>query len=205
MSLAEAIRGSDSLQREDERRSTFAGLRTQSEEAWADQPEESGLPLWHYRRPRRGPLDDRSTASSELAPVDTLFGQPEPGKGPGTGPVVVTPQPRDIDRFTLLQQWEGCVNSLGDDEFRASLFDLTNPATPEEEATFDMEEVAPGDRNLVRPGAFFYWSVGYRTREGARERVSAIKFRRLPHWTRKTLAKVEVEADRLMTRFGATP
>jgi hypothetical protein len=51
---------------------------------------------------------------------------------------------------------------------------------------------------LMASGAVFYWSVGYReTLWGQRERVSAIRFRRLPAWTTSDLDEVRRKAKQL--------
>jgi hypothetical protein len=97
-------------------------------------------------------------------------------------------------RFQALQQWEGVVDEVNDGSFVARLVDRT-AKEPDEEAEFDLGEVPTGDRELVVPGAIFYWSVGYRTAAtGTRSRVSIISFRRLPAWT---------EAEKLQARERA--
>jgi hypothetical protein len=89
------------------------------------------------------------------------------------------------DRFHALQQWEGVVDTIKNATFVAVLVDRTTEG-PDEEVEFDISEVASGDRNLIAPGAVFYWSVGYRTSAtGVRFRASVISFRRLPAWTEK--------------------
>jgi len=96
------------------------------------------------------------------------------------------------DRFTLLQKWEGTVLASAEHEFTAILRDK---GEPDEEATFDVEEVPEGDRPLIAPGAVFHWSIGYRDRRGQRTRESIICFRRLPAWTRRELDRAAQEAD----------
>jgi len=89
------------------------------------------------------------------------------------------------DRFHALQQWEGVVDTVHDGTFIARLVDRTAEG-PDEEAEFDVTEPPFGDRNLIAPGAVFYWSVGYRTSAtGTRSRTSIVSFRRLPAWTEK--------------------
>ncbi len=64
-----------------------------------------------------------------------------------------------------------------DTYFVAEVIDLASgePASVE----FDLEEVTPTDRHLCEPGALFYWTTGYETKEsGQRNRVSVIAFRR---------------------------
>lgn len=104
-------------------------------------------------------------------------------------------------RFELLQQWEGTVGDMRGDEFDATIADLTEPSRPEEHATFPLEEVSEGDLKLVGPGAVFRWSIGYRTRNGQKERVSNISFLRLPAWSRGTMEAVERTTAELEEMF----
>ncbi len=106
-----------------------------------------------------------------------------------------SPSPEIPVRFVPLQKWEGTVTAMTEIEFTAV---LREPGEHDEEATFDIEEIPPGDRHLVCPGAVFYWSVGYRDRS-QRVRESLIRFRRLPVWTKKELARAEREADEIIS------
>jgi hypothetical protein len=84
------------------------------------------------------------------------------------------------DRVVVLQQWEGTVSSVSGDEVTAVVHDWTNPTMPDEEVTVSIEEFSPDEQPLLTPGTVFYWSIGYRTRSGTRERVSSFQLRRLP-------------------------
>jgi hypothetical protein len=110
--------------------------------------------------------------------------------------------------FDLLQQWEGIVQSVDGESFTVVLHDLTHQAS-EHEATLPVEEVSPGDRRLLKPGAVFYWSIGYkRHRSGQQERVSAIRMRRLPGWSRRDVEAVErraAELESLVSEAGDSP
>lgn len=112
------------------------------------------------------------------------------------------PIPEPPYRFDLRQQWEGTVVTVGRDEFRATLYDLTTSNGSIEEATFPLEEVSPGDLALVVPGAVFRWSIGYRIQEGQKERVSRLHFARLPGWSRRAVERIEAEAARLQRLFA---
>jgi hypothetical protein len=120
-------------------------------------------------------------------------------------PVVRVPHPATpAHHFNVLQQWEGTVLDTSDREFSASLRDLT-AQLPEEVATFDVAEVSEDDRSLLAPGAVFYWALGYETSAtGQRSRVSRIRFRRLPRWTRRDLAKLEERVAKLQGLFGSS-
>ena len=112
-------------------------------------------------------------------------------------------QPRERDRFMVLQKWEGTVSRVTETEFTATLHDLSDPSRPDEEVVLSIDEVSESDRPLLAPGAVFYWSIGYRMDQwGSRERVSALRFRRLPVWTRRDLEVVTRKADELRRVFG---
>lgn len=118
--------------------------------------------------------------------------------------VVPVPQLKiGADRFDLRQQWEGTVQTVEGEDIVAVLRDLTEPARPDEEVTIGIDEVSPDDRALVSPGAIFYWSIGYRTsRFGQVERVSAIRFRRLPAWSKRDIRRIEERTRELMDFLG---
>jgi len=118
---------------------------------------------------------------------------------PGQGHNLARPEPYHFD---LLQQWEGIVQSIEGETFTVVLHDLTHDAL-EHEATLPVEEVSPADRKLLKPGAVFYWSIGYKRHlSGQQERVSAIRMRRLPGWSRRDVEAVERRAAELEHLIG---
>ena len=110
----------------------------------------------------------------------------------------VLPRPRapDVGSFILLQQFEGTVIALGDDEFTARLVDRTNPENAPEVGEFSTDDVSEGDRELLALGAVFYFSLGYRIAPwGQRDRVATIKFRRLPAWSKREIEAASAQAE----------
>jgi hypothetical protein len=104
--------------------------------------------------------------------------------------------------FISLQKWEGVVLEVLSDSFLARLVDLTRTG-PDEEAEFPLDEVSEEDRPLIRPGAIFYWNIGYHNSySGQRTRTSIIRFRRLPAWTREEIEAAKREAERLGESIG---
>jgi len=96
---------------------------------------------------------------------------------------------RRQDHFVALQVWEGIVEEVREDTFLARLVDR-HGTTPDHEAEIYTEEVSPGDRKLMAPGAVFYWSIGYLdTSSGQRKKESVIRFRALPRWSTADLAR----------------
>lgn len=119
-----------------------------------------------------------------------------------TEPVLV---PRIIysaeTRFVSLQKWECTVLNISHDSFTARLIDLTGNG-PDEEAEFSRDEVDPEDIDLLETGAVFYWNIGYRDRASGRERISTIRFRRLPVWTADELKIARQEASRVREKIA---
>lgn len=106
---------------------------------------------------------------------------------------ILAPRAR-TERFDLLQKWEGVVTDVGDETFVAELITISGD---EEDmiAEIYLKNVHEDDRELVEPGAIFYWSIGYlRTAQGTTKRKSDIRFRRLPRWTRRQLKKYQEQS-----------
>jgi hypothetical protein len=102
----------------------------------------------------------------------------------------------------VLQKWEGTVTAVERGEFSALLRDLTDPSRADERIDLPFEEVPEEDRDLIAPGAIFYWCIGYRDHaDGQRERVSLIRFQRLPAWTERELAEARSAARALADRL----
>jgi hypothetical protein len=131
----------------------------------------------------------RAEDTSSQASPETTIGLPQE----------VIARPEALSRLVvlatenkLLQLWEGHVTSVAKGEFTAVIRDRTVPSNPDEEVTISIDELGTEDGGLVRPGAVFYWSVRYEQEIGlARRRVSRIRFRRLPGWSRSEV----MEAD----------
>jgi len=128
---------------------------------------------------------------AELKPTDSEFKVSDPA--PIKSVVALPAPPRSSpERFDLLQQFVGTVLDVGEETFSARLQDRTDQSRGSEIAEFDLEEVSDFDRDLVQGGAVFYWSIGYRiSPSGQRTRVSRIRFRRLPAWSRSDLRDAE--------------
>lgn len=126
-----------------------------------------------------------------------------PFKDSGVCPEVLLKEiDRVEDRFFSLQKWEGVVLEVKEDYFIARLHDLTVRGN-EEEVELPLEEVSEGDRDLVKPGAVFYWHIGYfDSRTGQRKRESVTRFRRLPAWRQEELESAKSEVDKIRDSIG---
>jgi hypothetical protein len=103
-------------------------------------------------------------------------------------------------RLEVLNTWEGAVISIDRQAqtFTARLYDLTNNTRDVSEAEFAIEDVSANDIDLLKVGGVFRWMIGYRKHSfGQRERISAIKFRRLPAWTFDDIKSAAAEGERL--------
>jgi hypothetical protein len=104
---------------------------------------------------------------------------------------------RPREKLIALQSWEGTVLEVEDDSFVARLIDV-NGEHLDEEVSLATEELCDFDLELLEPGAIFYWTIGYRYQlGGARERVSRIRLRRLPAWTKSQLDEARERAAAL--------
>ncbi|HZZ80583.1 MAG TPA: hypothetical protein VFE62_18915 [Gemmataceae bacterium] len=107
-----------------------------------------------------------------------------------------------VRRFKVLQQFEGKVTEVYEDQtFRADLIDLTDKTSEQESAEFPMEEIHPSDRDLIAPGAIFYWIMGYETTPSDYKRVSEIRLRRSPQWSEYEIDSITSEGKDLFSRF----
>ncbi|WP_445152461.1 hypothetical protein [Baekduia sp. Peel2402] len=97
--------------------------------------------------------------------------------------------------FTTLEEWLGRVDEVGEDTFSGVLWNADDPED-EEWAEFDIAQVAPDDRGRLRPGAGFYWTVGYRDEpDGERLAVSVVRMQRFPVESPKFMEASDAEAD----------
>lgn len=97
-------------------------------------------------------------------------------------------------RFILKQEWVGRVDEVREDTFVATLATRAAPGEYEY-AEIEIEEVAPTELDHLRPGAVFYWVVGYRDEpHGQRLGVSSILFRKMAEPTGEQLQRAQDEA-----------
>lgn len=119
-------------------------------------------------------------------------------------PVRVPAPSRLTYAFDLRQQWEGVVTSVSRDELAVVLRDLVRTDAPEIDAVLPLDEIAEDDLPLLAPGAVLYRTIGYeQTETGQRKRVSTIRLRRLPAWSRADVERVRMRARELDELFSA--
>ena len=154
-------------------------------------------------------LPNRSMKSPASVNPQGEYGQLDVGEIANVRKRVVTPSVIRVpqihappNQFRLLQQWEGTVTSVGAEDFVAQLKDLTRESSAREEAMFPREEIAADDLALLVPGAVFRWNIGYRTSvDGQRERISNLRFVRIPGWRKSVIQRIKDSARELMEQF----
>jgi len=120
-------------------------------------------------------------------------------KGLESVPVNSQNKRKERTNFVPLQEWEGYVLDIQKDSFTASLLDLTNKnEIPNEEAEFEISEIAKPDVGFLSIGAVFRWVLGYRIKPSGQARESQIIFRRMPKWNPESEARADRHAKHLM-------
>lgn len=107
--------------------------------------------------------------------------------------VPITKDEVEIVAFQLLESWTGLVEQVN---ATARTFDAQVASelhsSIREAAQFTFDEISEDDLDLVRPGAIFYWSVGYQVDKfGRRSTQSSLRFKRGKFWTRKEQDSVD--------------
>ena len=136
-----------------------------------------------WRTLRKGALLNPGPEGADLV-VDTLVRRREAATVAASRsavrierPVVLPPRELHRRAFTPLSRWEGAVVERFSTYFAAEVVDLRTSERASVE--FDLDELTPSDLALCEPGALFYWTTGYETKDsGQRSRVSVINFRR---------------------------
>ena len=106
------------------------------------------------------------------------------------------PEPWSARSFHAIQEWEGYVVAIRDEDFVARLLDMTSGSTNEEEADIPLAEISPQDSAKIHLGSVFRWVIGYeRSASGTKRRVSEIVFRDIPEITETDLRDGAAWAD----------
>jgi hypothetical protein len=159
-------------------------------------------------RSKKYVLTPKQRFSSQLSPDHTGLAQPTDSRTVDAGrQVLALPPPsfrfqRWEENFITLARWEGRVLEVTESSLIAALIDELDHESPEEEARIPIDEISPADLELVKPGALFYWSIGYRlSGSGQRFRESVIRFRRLPRWSIEEIEHARRRVESSPLRF----
>lgn len=107
-----------------------------------------------------------------------------------------------------LSRWECVITEIDDQEFVAKVKrvypeDAQDDGIHEDYAEFDMSDVNDSDRQFVKMGAIFYWSVGQaKSKAGTVEHKSMLVFPRLPAWSENTENRAKEKAHRAAKILG---
>ena len=153
--------------------------------------------------PGAGPVSTTpSTRISNGLPATDSEANP---RKPRLAHLIPPPSPPEAPREAIipLQRWEGVVLRVNADSFVARVVDAT-AEHPDEEVELPKDDLSPFEIDLLQEGAIFYWTIGYRQRlpRGQRERISRIRLRRLPAWSRAELAAARARAESLRRDLG---
>lgn len=116
--------------------------------------------------------------------------------------IFIAPDTISQEPFISQQKWEGIVTEIDENNqrFFANLVDLYYGYY--EVAEISMDEVLSEDVELVKPGAIFYWNIGYRQKHKTLFNESIILFRRLQKLTSEEIVAADKRADALRSKLG---
>ncbi|MGA7577353.1 MAG: hypothetical protein ACLQUW_07170 [Desulfobaccales bacterium] len=134
---------------------------------------------------------------SQMREMEQVTGQ-SISIGKFVAPIIEFPSVQvHINRMVSLQKWQGYVLKVLDDSLWVRLIDLTQNG-PDEEAEISLEEISRDDFELIKPGAIFYWNIGYLDfYSGQRIRSSVIRFQRMPAWSDEEIDAAREQAELL--------
>ena len=117
-----------------------------------------------------------------------------------------SPRPRYGQRsLRALYQWEGIVEEVTADGFRARLVPLMGPRERGrfEFTEFSFDDLSTEDRERVEPGASFYWTLGKDKNDaGVVTNQSLVRFRKLAPMSRYRRMLAEKEAEGLLEELS---
>jgi len=111
------------------------------------------------------------------------------------------------DYFKAIRNWEGVVESVDGTTFTATMRDMADSEDRGEEIfDFELEDVDLGDRDLLAPGAIFYFTLGYKIdSHQTRYKGTRMMFRRLPQWSNRDIERIDARTEHLLTQLRAQP
>ena len=116
-------------------------------------------------------------------------------------------QSESLTNFIALKKLEGQVTSIDQEQKEVSIrfHEIGGDNQVIEEAVFDMDEIPPSDYDLLEEGAIVYWNIGYLDQSGERKRISELRFRRMPIWSKREIERVEKKAKAFKDFFSPEP
>ena len=122
----------------------------------------------------------------------------------GRAPLIrLSPSDMPTKRYKTLKQWIGEITEVHGNSIWATLADESNENQIYEIVELLLEEFPHADHDLIVPGSTFYWSIGFEiTRGGTEKRMSEIRMRRHPKWSKLGIESIEIRAAQLMERIN---
>lgn len=157
-------------------------------------------------KPNQLGMSSSTVAANAIPPGSTLGASANPDRvvlPDAIGNVRVELQRARLRRdpeptLEIVQRWFGVVEQTNEDSFIARLAsDGRADDEVDEEGTFSLALVSVDDRELVKVGAHFTYTIGRETRLGTRSSVSKLTFRRMPMWHLRQIADAKLEAKRI--------
>jgi len=127
--------------------------------------------------------------------MDPASSNPEILNIPGSyvPPRIIWPE-KEAVRFELLKNYGGAVFSRENNTFIAH-FTEKGQEGPRIEVEFDMDELNPSDRLLIKEGVPLVWIIGYDNTKGYRQRKSVLYVRRVPQLSEDEIKENEEKLE----------
>jgi len=159
------------------------------------------------------PLKKQRIEAAFGEPKGTQFGSNEVPRGTSTVHRPTTPRglrlgaPPASNRligFVTEQRWQGYVTAVQDQTFQGVVYDTSPEYSNEiEEVEFDRKDVAELMRPLIRPGAVFFWDIGFQVEpSGQRMRQSIVSFPMIPVHTEEQIGQARARAKARFIDLG---
>jgi len=143
------------------------------------------------------PIDTRSETERRLSDTATTSVQTAAPRGMK---LFARPTRNRLATFVTEQRWQGYVTDVSEQAFKANVYDVTNSDGDEfEEVEFGRRDVHILMRDMIKPGAIFFWDIGYEIDPGDQHnRKSVISF---PMIHRDTTHAVDAARFRARARY----
>lgn len=106
-----------------------------------------------------------------------------------------------VGAYVERESWEGVVTGIDGRHLKVRLSDPLRKHD-DEVAELTLDDITSFDRELVRIGATFHWTVGsWTSKIGGKSLISQIRFQRIPKWTLAGLRRAALQAETLESLF----
>lgn len=106
------------------------------------------------------------------------------------------------DKYKLLGEWVGIVEEIHDQYFVANVRDSLNPHHSRELAEFNNDDILNSELKHLATGAIFYWTIGYKTTNNTKYKVSNINFRKSLPISNSLKEKAQEQSNKLISFFS---